>query len=97
MRQQGLLSMVTLDRFIFIILFLYYFIFQAENCLATYEPHGCVVVCSVDDRQSFCEADKILQYLCQEQLNKEKAVILVANKVDLARARVVSNQGLYVT
>lgn len=49
----------------------------------------------MDDRQSFCEAEEILQYLWQEQLSKEKAVILVANKVDLARARVITNQGMY--
>ena len=38
-------------------------------------------------------ASEILRYLWQEGVTQEKAVILVGNKCDLARARVISSQG----
>lgn len=61
-----------------------------ENCLSTYEPHGCVVVYSVVQRSSFRQAEEIVKYLWRENITKEKAVILVGNKADLARSRVIS-------
>lgn len=61
-----------------------------ENCLSTYEPHGCVVVYSVVERGSFRQAEEIVKYLWRENITKEKAVILVGNKADLARSRVIS-------
>ncbi|CAG7838499.1 unnamed protein product [Allacma fusca] len=65
---------------------------SVENCIATYAPHACVVVYSVTDRTSFRTASEILRYLWQEGITQEKAVILVGNKCDLARARVISSQ-----
>jgi len=64
-----------------------------ENSISTYEPHATVVVYSVTDRPSFRGASDILRYLWQEGVTQEKAVILVGNKCDLARARVVTTQG----
>lgn len=61
-----------------------------ENSLSTYEPHGCVIVYSVVQRSSFRQAEEIVKYLWRENVCKEKAVILVGNKVDLARSRVIS-------
>lgn len=61
-----------------------------ENSLSTYEPHACVVVYSVVQRSSFHVAEEILNYLWRENISKEKAVILVGNKADLARSRVIS-------
>lgn len=66
---------------------------SVENSLSTYEPHGCVVVFSVVDRSSFRVAEEIINYLWQENYTKDKAVILVGNKADLARARLITTQG----
>ncbi|KAH8418695.1 hypothetical protein KR222_010951 [Zaprionus bogoriensis] len=65
---------------------------SVENSLSTYEPHGCVVVFSVVDKGSFRIAEEIINYLWQENYTKDKAVILVGNKADLARARLISSQ-----
>ncbi|KAH8353925.1 hypothetical protein KR067_003685 [Drosophila pandora] len=65
---------------------------SVENSLSTYEPHGCVVVFSVVDRGSFRVAEEIINYLWQENYTKDKAVILVGNKADLARARLITSQ-----
>uniref|UniRef100_A0A1A9W9T6 Uncharacterized protein n=1 Tax=Glossina brevipalpis TaxID=37001 RepID=A0A1A9W9T6_9MUSC len=65
---------------------------SVENCLSTYEPHGCVVVFSVVDKASFRKAEETINYLWQENYPKDKAVILVGNKADLARARAISSQ-----
>ncbi|XP_049543128.1 arf-GAP with ANK repeat and PH domain-containing protein cnt-2-like [Anopheles darlingi] len=63
---------------------------SVENSLSTYEPHACVVVYSIVDRNSFRVAEEILNYLWSEHYTKEKAVIIAANKSDLARARVIT-------
>ncbi|KRG05355.1 uncharacterized protein Dmoj_GI18451, isoform C [Drosophila mojavensis] len=65
---------------------------SVENSLSTYEPHGCVVVFSVVDKGSFRIAEEIINYLWQENYTKDKAVILVGNKADLARARLITSQ-----
>lgn len=61
--------------------------------MSTYEPHACIVAYSVVDRNSFRIAEEILNYLWQEHVTKEKAVILVGNKADLARSRVIPTAG----
>lgn len=66
-----------------------------ENSLSTYEPHACVVIYSVVARSSFRVAEEIVNYLWRENVTKEKAVILTANKADLARSRVIPTSGLY--
>lgn len=66
---------------------------QVENSLSTYEPHGCVVVFSIVEKSSFRVAEEIVNYLWQENYTKDKAVILVGNKADLARSRAISSQG----
>ncbi|KAF6197518.1 hypothetical protein GE061_008482 [Apolygus lucorum] len=63
---------------------------QVENSLSTYEPHACAVIYSVVDKATFKVAEDILNYLWRESYTKEKTVILVGNKVDLARARAIS-------
>lgn len=60
---------------------------SVENCLTTYDPHAFVLVYSITDRDSFESAEEIVKYLWQESCTKEKVVILVGNKVDLARSR----------
>ncbi|XP_073847375.1 rad, Gem/Kir family member 2 isoform X1 [Musca autumnalis] len=65
---------------------------SVENSLSTYEPHGCVVVFSIVEKSSFRVAEEIMNYLWQENYTKDKAVILVGNKADLARSRVISSQ-----
>ncbi|KAG8337283.1 hypothetical protein J6590_026243 [Homalodisca vitripennis] len=54
--------------------------------------HGFCVVYSVTDRASFHQAELTLQQLAADGSIDHKAVILVANKVDLARGRTVSEQ-----
>lgn len=61
--------------------------------MSTYEPHACVVVYSVVDRGSFHTAEDILGYLWRMGYNQGKAIILVANKVDLERSRNISHDG----
>lgn len=68
-------------------------ILKVENSLSTYEPHACVVVYSVVAKHSFQFAEETLNYLWRENITKEKSVIVVANKADLARARVIPNAG----
>ncbi|XP_014241383.1 GTP-binding protein REM 1 [Cimex lectularius] len=63
---------------------------SVENNLSTYEPHAAIVVYSVIQKETFKVAEDILNYLWRESYTKEKAVILVGNKVDLARARTVA-------
>jgi Rad and Gem related GTP binding protein 1 len=67
--------------------------FQVENSLSTYEPHACVVVYSVTDRSSVKVAEDILHYLWRQNFTQDKSVIVVGNKADLARARVVPTTG----
>lgn len=64
-----------------------------ENCLTTYDPHAFVLVYSITDRGSFGHAEEIVKYLWQESCTKEKVVILVGNKVDLARSRIIKTDG----
>lgn len=64
-----------------------------ENSLSTYEPHSCVVVYSVVQRSSFRQAEEIINYLWRENVTRDKAVILVGNKADLARSRVIPTSG----
>ncbi|XP_050730521.1 GTP-binding protein GEM-like isoform X1 [Eriocheir sinensis] len=63
---------------------------SVENCLSTYDPHACIIVYSITDKGSFKKAEDIITYLWRENYPSDKAVILVGNKVDLARSRVVS-------
>ncbi|KAE8747218.1 hypothetical protein FOCC_FOCC006085 [Frankliniella occidentalis] len=44
----------------------------------------------ITGKESFRTAEDILNYLWRERYTQEKSVILVANKVDLARSRVIS-------
>jgi hypothetical protein len=67
--------------------------FQVENSLSTYEPHACVVVYSIVDRATFRTVEDILNYLWRENYTQEKSVIVVGNKADLARSRVIPTNG----
>ena len=59
-----------------------------------YNPISCfLVVLAVDDVASLEEAVSILDYLVEEGQIKTTAVILIANKIDLVRNRIVSDQG----
>lgn len=63
-----------------------------ENCIATYEPHAYCVVFSTTDRKSIQMAEEVLQTLWRSDHVSARAVILVGNKVDLVRCRLVSNE-----
>lgn len=52
-----------------------------------------LVVFSVVDKSSFTRAEQILTMLQDMDLLRTRAVILAANKIDLARSRAVSTQG----
>uniref|UniRef100_T1J265 Uncharacterized protein n=1 Tax=Strigamia maritima TaxID=126957 RepID=T1J265_STRMM len=52
-----------------------------------------LVLFSITDRVSFCRAKSILAFLHQCDFIKDKAVILVGNKTDLERGRVVQTEG----
>eukprot|EP00092_Neocalanus_flemingeri_P023604 GFUD01025598.1.p1 GENE.GFUD01025598.1~~GFUD01025598.1.p1 ORF type:complete len:198 (+),score=83.62 GFUD01025598.1:749-1342(+) len=64
---------------------------QLEDLIESYSPVFCfLVVMAVDDSSSLVEAETVLAYLTEEGLCRDRAVILVANKTDLVRNRVVS-------
>nr|XP_050851431.1 uncharacterized protein LOC127064437 isoform X1 [Vespula vulgaris] len=63
-----------------------------ENCISTYEPHAYCVVYSTTDRASVRVAEEVLQALWRSDHVSARAVILVGNKVDLARSRLVSTE-----
>ena len=66
---------------------------QVENLISTYDPNGYMVVYAVDEDESAEQADRILAYLKSAGVIQQHAVILVANKADLVRSRVVSATG----
>ena len=61
--------------------------------MSTYDPHAVIVVYSIIDRASFIEAETILNYFWKMSYNETKGIILVANKIDLERSRVISHDG----
>lgn len=67
--------------------------FQPENCLSSYNPHGYCVIYSSADRSSFVIAERIIQALWTSENIAQRAVILVGNKADLARSRVITSEG----
>jgi hypothetical protein len=46
---------------------------------------------------SFNSAEEIIGYLCRFGYTSANSVILVANKIDLERSRVISTEGDYIT
>lgn len=59
----------------------------------TNSPDAFVVLYSVVDKASFLKAEAELTRLQDADLLRSRPVILVGNKVDLARSRAVSTQG----
>ena len=67
---------------------------QVENLLSTYEPHACIIVYAISDRDSFNSALETLQYLSADSGREKKAaIILVGNKTDQEDSRMVSILG----
>ena len=64
-----------------------------ERLVSKYHPQGFIVVCAVNEESSLGVADTILQQVTKSEL-REKSVILVANKADMIRSRVVHPSGL---
>ena len=64
--------------------------------LALYSPDAFLVVMAVDDRTTFSQAEQLLSQLSSRDLLLNKPVILVANKTDLVRNRVVKQSGQYL-
>ncbi|XP_046803069.1 uncharacterized protein LOC111678629 [Lucilia cuprina] len=65
---------------------------SAEAFCSTYNIDLFVVVYSVVDRSSFKQAEKILQYLKENEMLLTRGAILVGNKTDLERHREVNRQ-----
>ena len=63
--------------------------------MATYCPNGYIIVFAVDDVESLDEAEQTLSYLKKEEILQHQAVILVANKTDLVRSRVIPTNSKY--
>ena len=71
---------------------------QSNDFLTNEQVDAYVIVYSVEDRKSFEGAIDRLYELRQEEDDRHKAVILVANKSDLVRTRVILEEGeLFVT
>lgn len=64
-----------------------------ENSLSTYEPHACIIVYSIVQKNTFRYAEEILNYLWRENITRDKAVIVVGNKADMARSRTIATSG----
>ncbi|XP_050740854.1 uncharacterized protein LOC108032974 [Drosophila biarmipes] len=65
---------------------------STEAFCATYNIDLFVVVYSVIDRNTFAAAERVLQYLKENEMLLSRGAILVANKTDLQRHRVVTRQ-----
>ncbi len=66
--------------------------FQVDQYLASKEADAYVVVYSVEDRESLEGAiDRLFEI--RKVDNRNVAVILVANKADLVRSRIVMEEG----
>lgn len=70
--------------------------FQPENCLSSYDPHGYCVIYSSADQESFMVAERVIQSLWTSENIAQRAVILVGNKADLARSRVITSEGKHI-
>ena len=73
------------------------FLLQDEKVWEPASVDAHVIVYSVADRPSFEKAIDILFELKQMEVTRHHAIILVGNKTDLVRARVVSNEGTKIT
>ena len=62
------------------------------NIWRDHEADGYIIVYSITDRRSYQKAVDLL-YSIRADLNNTKPVILVANKSDLERSRVIGKQG----
>ena len=60
--------------------------------VATYNPQGFIVVLAVNDESSLDQAERMLSFLSLLD-RKEKSVILVANKADLIKSRMIKPCG----
>ena len=60
--------------------------------VGSYNPQGFVVVVAVNDEASLDLGERMLQFISMLD-GSEKSVILVANKADLVRTRVVKPMG----
>ena len=67
-----------------------------QSQLALYSPDAFLVVMAVDDRSTLCQAELLLSQLSSRDLLHTKPVILVANKTDLVRNRVIKQSGQYL-
>lgn len=56
-----------------------------------------LIVYSCVDKASFQKAEEYIGRLSRNPLSRNKPIILVANKIDLARSRAVSVQGNHLT
>lgn len=70
-------------------LFIISYYFQDEMTKAD----AFLVVFSVVDKATFNRAEQLLNMLHDMDLSRTRPIILVANKIDLARSRAVSSQG----
>lgn len=85
-------KVLTFVSFLLIFGFFSFGVFQAEAFCSTYNIDLFVVVYSVVDRNSFKQAEKILQYLKENEMLLTRGAILVGNKTDLERHREVNRQ-----
>ena len=67
--------------------------YKVENQLGTYCPDAFLVVLAVDDISSLDQAERILAYIKMAGVMEGSPCILVANKTDLVRNRVVKSSG----
>jgi len=64
----------------------------ADMAIACCDVDAYIVVYSVTDRESLRTAEQILRAICTRENSNKKAAILVGNKVDLVRRRVINTE-----
>jgi Rad/Gem-related GTP binding protein 1 len=67
--------------------------YHSQEDVLESEVDAYLVVFSVNDRSTFEMAVETL-YQIRHELCSQKAVILVANKIDIVRKRVISSEGM---
>lgn len=77
----------------FIYIIIYFRTYTQAELSKIAQPDAFVVMYSVIDKASFQKAEEYLALLHDLDLMRGKAAILVGNKVDLVRSRIVSSQG----
>lgn len=72
------------------------YVFKESRLTGSKPADAYLVIFSVVDKNSFETAEMILKNLREHEILRLKPAILVGNKVDMARSREVTAQGMHI-